>query len=182
MWQSSEEHSKLIGPQHMFGRKRTIMTKVNLPDDLPDNLPPWVEGHVRIYVESAGAAGHLWDSSVVPGGLGPVPTLLLMAVGRHSGTIRPLPLIYAKTGADYVIAASKGGRPRHPAWYLNLLANPEVAIWVATERLVTKARTAVGEEREALWAQMVAIYPPYVDYQAKTDRVIPVVVLERLNT
>jgi len=151
------------------------MSKITLPDD----LPPWVAGHVQVYVESGGAKGHLWDSSVVPGGLGPVPTLLLMAVGRHTGTIRPLPLIYAQIGKDYVIAASKGGRPRHPAWYLNLLANPEVEVWIATERLVVRTRTAVGAERKTLWAQMVSIYPPYADYQAKTDRVIPVVVLER---
>ena len=147
---------------------------------LPSNLPPWVQGHIERYVESGGAEGHMWDSSVVPGGLGPVPTLLLMAVGRRSGIIRPLPLIYGKTGTDYVIVASKGGRPKHPAWYLNLVAAPEVDVQVATERFRTRARTTVDVERETLWAQMVAIYPPFVDYQAKTDRVIPVVVLERI--
>ena len=127
---------------------------------LPSNLPPWVQGHMERYVESGGAEGHMWDSSVVSGGLGPVPTLLLMAAGRRSGTIRPLPLIYGKTAADYVIVASKGGRPKHPAWYLNLLAEPEVNIQVATERFPTRARTTVGAEREALWSQMVSIYPP----------------------
>ena len=89
---------------------------------LPSNLPPWVQGHMERYVDSGGAEGHMWDSSVVPGGLGPIATLLLMAVGRRSGTILPLPLLYGKTGDDYVIVASKGGRPKHPAWYLNLLA------------------------------------------------------------
>ena len=94
--------------------------------------------------------------------------------------LRPLPLLYGKTGNDYVIVASKGGRPKHPAWYLNLIAAPEVDIQVATDRFRVRARTTDGAEREALWAQMVAIYPPFVDYQAKTDRVFPVVVLERI--
>lgn len=147
---------------------------------LPGNLPPWVQGHMERYVDSGGAEGHMWDSSVVPGGLGPIPTLLLMAVGRNSGTIRPLPLLYGKTGDDYVIVASKGGRPKHPAWYLNLIAESEVDIQVATERYRVRVRTTAGAEREALWAQMVSIYPPFVDYQAKTDRVFPVVVLERI--
>lgn len=147
---------------------------------LPSNLPPWVQGHMERYVESGGADGHLWDSSVVPGGLGPIATLLLMAVGRRSGTMRPLPLLYGKTGNDYVIVASKGGRPKHPAWYLNLIAAQEVDIQVATDRFRVRPRTTDGAEREALWTQMVAIYPPFVDYQAKTDRMFPVVVLEHI--
>ncbi len=89
-----------------------------------------------------------------------------------------MPLIYGESGGSYVIVASKGGAPKHPAWYLNLDALPEVGVQVGTKRFTAKARTASGEERQRLWPQMAGIYPPYLDYQNKTDREIPVVVLD----
>jgi proline iminopeptidase len=91
-----------------------------------------------------------------------------------------MPLIYGKTDKGYVVVASKGGAPQHPGWYLNLVAHPEVEVQVVAERFRAKARTATGEERVELWKKMALIYPPYNAYQAKTDREIPVVVLERL--
>jgi deazaflavin-dependent oxidoreductase (nitroreductase family) len=144
---------------------------------LPAELPEWIRNHVSRYLESDGADGHLWDSSVA-GGSGMVPTLLLTTTGRKSGRSLLLPLIYAKTATGYAIVASKGGAPAHPAWYLNLSANAEVDVQVAAEKFKARARTLGGGERAKVWEQMVAIYPPYTAYQARTEREIPVVVLE----
>ncbi|MDH3214155.1 MAG: nitroreductase family deazaflavin-dependent oxidoreductase [Myxococcales bacterium] len=147
---------------------------------VPLRLPDWIRDHIRRYLDSDGADGHMWDSSVV-GGPGLVPTLLLTTTGRKSGTPQTLPLIYGKAGDGYAIVASKGGAPSHPAWYLNLSALPEVEVQVEARRFRAKARTATGSERSALWDQMVGIYPPYTDYQKRTEREIPVVVLEPLS-
>jgi deazaflavin-dependent oxidoreductase (nitroreductase family) len=141
-----------------------------------DGLPAWIADHVRLYLEDPDR-GHMWDSAAV-GGPGVLPTLLLTTTGRKSGRASILPLIYKEVGGSYVIIASKGGAPSHPAWYLNLLANPDCKIQVAHDRFQVRARTAEGEERESLWRQLVAIYPPYEDYQAATSRQIPVVVLD----
>jgi deazaflavin-dependent oxidoreductase (nitroreductase family) len=108
-----------------------------------------------------------------------IPTLLLTTVGRKSGRELTMPLIFGRSGQDYVIVASKGGAPAHPAWYLNLEANPSVRLQVKADKFAARARTAQAEERAALWKKMVAIYAPYELYQTKTDRQIPVVVLER---
>lgn len=143
------------------------------------NLPKWIGDHLRRYVESDGADGHMWDSAPV-GGPGPIPTLLLTTTGRRSGQSGIMPLIYGKTDKGYVVVASKGGAPQHPGWYLNLVAHPEVEVQVIAERFRAKARTATGEERAELWKKMATIYPPYNAYQAKTEREIPVVVLERM--
>lgn len=98
--------------------------------------------------------------------------------GRQSGRPRVAPLIYRRDGENYVIVASKGGADEPPAWYLNLVANPEVEIQVEDQRFVARARDAEGDERERLWAEMARIWPQYDDYQRKTERQIPVVVLE----
>jgi proline iminopeptidase len=123
----------------------------------------------------------MWDSSVA-GGKGLVPTLLLTTTGRKSGRTHVLPLIYGKAPEGYVIVASKGGAPAHPSWYLNLRDHPEVELQVGPEKLKARARTASGDERAALWRQMAAIYPPYDDYQRRTQREIPVVVLEPVKS
>lgn len=138
----------------------------------------WIQEHLARYMATDGAEGYLWDASV-GGGQGLVPTLLLTTVGRKSGRVLTMPLIFGRSGDDYVVVASKGGAPTHPAWYLNLQAQPEVELQVKAEKFKARARTAVGEERASLWARMVAIYGPYAQYQAKTDRQIPVVVLSR---
>ena len=146
---------------------------------VPTNLPQWIGEHLRRYVESDGADGHLWDTTSV-GGPGPVPTLLLTTIGRRSGQPITMPLIYGEADGKYVVVASKGGAPTHPGWYFNLVAQPAVEVQVLADRFRAKARTATGEERAHLWQTMAAIYPPYNTYQAKTQREIPVVVLERI--
>ena len=137
----------------------------------------WVARHVEQYLAD-GDAGHLWDSSIV-GGPGPLPTLLLTTVGRKSGEERIMPLLYGQADGAYAIVASKGGAPQHPAWYLNLLAQPVVKVQVARDRFTVTARIADGDERAQIWELMAQMYPPYRDYQAKTTRAIPVVMLER---
>ena len=145
---------------------------------IPESMPRWMADHMRRYLDSNGADGHLWDSAPV-GGPGLLPTLLLTTMGRRSGEKQTLPLLYGKTPSGYVIIASKGGHPQHPGWFLNLQANPEVGLMVASDRFNARARLATTDERPVLWAQMAAMYPPFVEYQTKTSREIPVVVLER---
>jgi deazaflavin-dependent oxidoreductase (nitroreductase family) len=137
--------------------------------EVTDSPVDWVADHTRRYLETGGEEGHEWR----PG----VPTLLLTTTGRKSGVKRRTALIYGRDNADYVIVASKGGTPEHPAWYLNLDADPEVEIQVLDSVLPATARTVTGEERERLWALMRQIWPAYDEYQTKTDREIPVVVL-----
>ena len=149
------------------------MTEINIPE----YLPPWIKEHVSLYLED-GEAGHLWDASL-GGGEGMLTTLLLTTTGRKSGKQLILPLIYRPTGTgSYCVIASKGGAPAHPAWFLNLEAEPRVHLQVATEKFDAVARVAEGDEREQLWDLMVDYYAPYTEYQAATDRQIPVVVLD----
>jgi deazaflavin-dependent oxidoreductase (nitroreductase family) len=126
--------------------------------------------HVKRYVETDGEEGHDWQG---------VSTLILTTTGRTSGEPRSTPLIYGTAGDDHVIVASKGGDPKHPGWYLNLTADPEVDVQVRAEKFHARARTATAEERTELWKLMSSIWPQYDEYQAKTGREIPVVVLER---
>ena len=135
-----------------------------------DSPRGWVNEHIQRYVATGGADGHEWR----PG----VPTLLLTTRGRRSGQLRRTALIYGRAGDAYVVVASQGGAPKHPAWYLNLEADPQVHVQVGAEELDARARTATGEERAGLWTEMAAIWPAYEDYQRKTDREIPVVVLD----
>ncbi len=92
-----------------------------------------------------------------------------------------MPLIYGEANGNYIIVASKGGAPRHPGWYLNLAANPRVEVQVRDRHFQATARTAAGPERASLWYQMRELHPPYDDYQAKTEREIPVVVVKPLS-
>jgi len=142
-------------------------------------MPEWVRDHLSRYLSTDGKDGYLWDASL-RGGEGMVPTLLLTTTGCKSGKSLTLPLIFGHFGSDYVVVASKGGAPAHPAWYLNLQAHPEVAVQVKAEKFKARARTAEGAERAELWRKMVEIYAPYEKYQAKTPRQIPVVVLTPL--
>lgn len=136
-----------------------------------DSPQGWVADHIRTYVETGGAQGHEWRPGVY--------TLLLTTRGRRTGRLRRTALIYGRDGDRYLVVASQGGAPSHPAWYLNLLADPEVQLQVGSEVFGARARTAGPEERARMWATMAAIWPQYDDYQAKTGRRIPVVVLER---
>ena len=139
-----------------------------MPDPVIDSPTHWVAEHIRRYVESGGDDGHDWRG---------VPTLLITTRGRASGLRRRSALIYGRDGDDYVLVASKGGAPNHPMWYLNLVAEPEVEIQVGAEILTATARTATGEERARLWATMTRIWPDYDEYQTRTARLIPVVVV-----
>ncbi len=142
-------------------------------------LPDWIAEHLRIYRESGGRDGHLFDASFAGGGKA-VPTLLLTTTGRRSGARHTMPLIYGTVDNSYVIIGSKGGAETQPSWYHNLLATPQVELQVAVEIFPARARVAQGAERERLWAHMASLYPPFLEYQRKTTREIPVVVLERV--
>jgi deazaflavin-dependent oxidoreductase (nitroreductase family) len=126
--------------------------------------------HVKRYVETDGEEGYEWQGTTI---------LILTTTGRKSGEERSTPLIYRDHGDDYVVVASKGGAPAHPAWYLNLSEQPEVTAQVKADRFPARARTATSEERPELWELMAEAWPQYNDYQKKTDRDIPLVVLER---
>jgi deazaflavin-dependent oxidoreductase (nitroreductase family) len=129
------------------------------------------EEHVRRYRETGGEVGHKWKRGS--------KTLLLTTTGRRSGEPRTKPLIYEQDGDRYVIVASKGGAPKHPDWYRNLEKDPNVELQVLDDVFPARARTAEGEERERLWQLVNRQWPDYESYQTKTDREIPVVVLER---
>jgi deazaflavin-dependent oxidoreductase (nitroreductase family) len=126
--------------------------------------------HVERYEATGGEEGHEWRPDVY--------TLILSTRGRKSGEERKTPLIYIRDDDRYVVIASKGGAPEHPAWYLNLEDEREVGVQVADETFRARARDATGEERERLWREMAEIWPDYDEYAKKTDRDIPVVVLE----
>ena len=145
---------------------------------LAPNLPAWMLEHTNRYLSSGGTDGHLYK--VTPPGYSEmdVPSLLLTTTGRKSGEKFIFPLFYGMTGHSYIIVASKGGAPAHPGWYKNLVANPEVEVQVGTKKFKAHARTTTGDERARLWVEAVKFWPPYADYEKKTDREIPVVVLD----
>lgn len=126
--------------------------------------------HVQRYQETDGAEGHDWQGTV---------TLLLTTTGRKSGKERTTPLIYQPDGDAYLIVASKGGADEPPLWYRNLEADPVVKVQVKGDKFTARARTATAEEKPAMWRKMAATWPAYDEYQTKTAREIPVVVLER---
>jgi deazaflavin-dependent oxidoreductase (nitroreductase family) len=126
--------------------------------------------HVERYRATDGAEGHDWQGT---------QTLLLTTTGRRSGEPRTTPLIYGPDGSSFVVVASKGGSDEPPAWYLNLAADPDVEVQVKGDRFKARARTASAEEKPRLWRMMTAEWPSYDEYQQKTEREIPVVVLER---
>jgi deazaflavin-dependent oxidoreductase (nitroreductase family) len=140
-----------------------------MSEQVTDSPSDWVAEHTRRYLESGGRDGHEWQ----PG----VPTLLLTTTGRRTGVKRRTALIYGQDGDRFVLVASKGGAPEHPAWYLNLVDDPEVEVQVLDDVFPATAQTAQGEERTRLWALMRSVWPAYDEYQTKTDREIPVVVL-----
>ncbi|MGW4063750.1 nitroreductase family deazaflavin-dependent oxidoreductase [Amycolatopsis sp. NPDC004747] len=128
--------------------------------------------HVRRYEETDGEVGHEWKEGV--------PTLVLTTTGRKTGQERKFALIYQEVDGNAVIVASKGGAPNHPGWYLNLVEHPEVGVQIKADKFKARARTTSGEERAKLWEKLAAVWPDYNSYAEKTDREIPVVVLERL--
>jgi deazaflavin-dependent oxidoreductase (nitroreductase family) len=133
-------------------------------------MPLYGQEHIDRYVATDGEEGHDWNGT---------QALLLTTTGRKTGQERISPLIYGRHGDDYLIVASKGGTPENPAWYLNLEANPEVGVQVKGDKFTANARTATPEEKAEMWPIMTKEWPDYDTYQTKTDRDIPVVVLER---
>ncbi|HEV2944636.1 MAG TPA: nitroreductase family deazaflavin-dependent oxidoreductase [Solirubrobacteraceae bacterium] len=142
--------------------------------DLADRSWPLLRrlmgGHTTLYRATNGLIGHRTP--------GLPPALLLDHVGAKSGTHRTSPLVYGRDGANFVLVASKGGYPKNPAWFHNLLAHPDTAVQVGSRRLDVHARVATGEERARLWALMLSVYGGYADYQRRTEREIPLVILE----
>lgn len=130
------------------------------------------DDHVRAYQESAGEIGYLWNGA---------PTLLLTTTGRKTGEQRTAPLIFGRDGDDYLVVASVGGMPKHPAWYLNLRAEPTARIQVGGDQFDVVARTATDDEKPRLWRIVNDVWPNYDTYQSRTERVIPVVVLSPLD-
>ena len=128
--------------------------------------------HVRRYEETDGAEGHEWQGT---------STLILTTTGRKSGQQRQHALIYTKHGNDYLVVGSRGGADQPPSWYLNLVANPDVRVQVKGDKFAARARTATPEEKPEMWRQMAEAWPAYDDYQKKTSREIPVVVLEPVS-
>ncbi len=128
--------------------------------------------HVRAYRETGGERGYHWRGTTI---------LLLTTIGRSSGEPRTTPLIHRVDDGRYIVIASKGGAPEHPDWFRNLSENPQIEIQVKDERFPVAATVAEGEERERLWRLMTEVWPDYDEYARKTDRRIPVVVLERAS-
>ena len=138
-----------------------------LPNDAPlDNEIGWVAEHTHMYLDSDGAEGHDWNGATC---------LVLTTMGRRSGKLRHNPLIYVEEANKYYVVASFGGKPHHPAWYLNLDTNPEVRIQVRDAVMDATARTLRGAEREAIMPKCLEMWPDYADYQTKTDRQFPLV-------
>jgi len=144
-----------------------------MPNALVDRSWPLLRrlaaGHVALYRASGGRLGHK------PPGLPPM--LLLDHVGARSGARRTMPLVYTRDGEDFVLVASKGGYPRHPAWFHNLKAHPDTTIQVGPRRIAVHARVASDEERARLWPRCVATYAGFAGYQQRAPRTIPLVVL-----
>jgi deazaflavin-dependent oxidoreductase (nitroreductase family) len=137
-------------------------------DEVLDSPTGWVASHVRSYLETNGEKGHLYQGW---------PTLLLTTRGRKSGKLRRTALIYGQDGDRYLLVASNAASPQHPAWYLNLVADPEVTVQVGPDVFTARARTAEADEKRLLWPVMTEIFPLYDKYQSQTDRELPLVIL-----
>jgi F420H(2)-dependent quinone reductase len=127
-------------------------------------------GHAKVYRATHGLVGYRFP--------GAPPVLLLDHVGAKSGVRRTTPLVFARDGANVILIASKGGYPKHPAWYHNLMAHPDVSIQIGSKRTDVHAREATPDEYDRLWGLAVRVYGGYEDYRRRTDRKIPLVVLE----
>jgi len=131
----------------------------------------WVRDQVELYESSGGTKG----TTLMDTGL---PVILLTTVGAKSGKIRKTPLMRVEHDGTYAVVASQGGAPTHPVWYFNVQADPHVELQDGPRKWDLTAREVTGDEKAAWWERAVAAYPPYAEYQTKTDRQIPVFVLE----
>jgi deazaflavin-dependent oxidoreductase (nitroreductase family) len=129
--------------------------------------------HVERYQATDGEEGYIWRNGVT--------VLILTTTGRRTGKQRSTPLIFRQHGDDYLVVASRGGSDQPPDWYLNLQANPDVQVQIKGDKFAARARTATPEEKPQLWREMTEVWPDYDKYQIKTEREIPVVMLERAS-
>lgn len=146
------------------------MDLMRVADRLWPVLNRVTKGHTAVYRATGGRIGHRFP--------GAPPMLLLDHLGARTGAGRTTPLVYVRDGENVVIVASKGGHPKHPAWYHNLRANPDTTIQIGSDRRPVHARTANSGERARLWDKAVETYGGYRGYQQRTEREIPLVVLE----
>ncbi len=158
---------RLARGRHTYACPRRLARLVAMAES-DDDL--FLDEHVRVYRETDGERGYHWRGTTI---------LLLSTLGRRSGEQRTTPLIHRVEDGRYIVVASKGGAPANPAWFENLTAEPAVTVQVLGEVFPARARVAEGAERERLWKLMNEVWPAYDEYQQKTDRLIPVVVLER---
>lgn len=157
------------------------MTAPKRPAQLDSPLLPKIfkvvgKGHVWVYRRTGGRIGGKWR--IGAGFRKPVPTMLLEHRGRKSGKVFVTPLLYMRDGEDVVIVASQGGRPEHPQWYRNLVANPDAFVEIGAERRPVRAVVADAEQRARLWPKLVDIYADFDTYQSWTEREIPVILLQ----
>ena len=142
--------------------------------DLADRSWPLLRrlmgGHAAVYRATNGLIGHRFP--------GFAPMLLVDHVGAKSATKRTSPLVYAQDGENVILVASKGGYPKNPAWFHNLMANPDTSVQIGSRRRPVHARVADPQERKRLWPKVVEVYGGYEDYQRRTEREIPLVILE----
>jgi deazaflavin-dependent oxidoreductase (nitroreductase family) len=138
---------------------------------ITESALPFAAEHIARYVATNGEDGHIWNG---------VPCLLITTTGAKTGRLIRQALIYGRSATGgYVVVASKGGAPAHPGWYFNMMANPTVTVQVQGDVFEATVRVAEGQERAELWTQMVGIWKDYDEYATRTERVIPVVVLDR---
>lgn len=147
-------------------------------------LKPMFAEHLNAYLSTNGLEGYLYDTTVGGGASKVTTCLILKTIGRKTGRVSMVPLIYSAWGDEYIIVGSKGGADKHPAWFVNMTAQPEVDFQVRDKIFRASWRIAEGDERARIWDYVTQYFPPYAEYQTKTERQIPVVVLttkERLN-
>jgi len=156
---------------HDPSRRAITLTRMDTQEEVIDSPTEWVAKHIQSYEETNGGTGHEWFG---------VTALLLTTRGRKSGKLRRTALYYGQDSDRYLIVASRGGADVHPAWYLNLTANPEVQVQIQADKFTARAHTAMAEEKPRLWKIMADHFPKYEEYQKGTDRDIPVVILERV--
>jgi len=158
---------------HGEGQSGGIMALMPLQGEYEPSPSQWVRDQVEAYERSGGAeANTLGDTGL--------PVIVVTTRGNKSGKVRKFPLMRVEHDGEYALVASKGGAPSHPVWYYNLVADPTaVTIQDGPEPFDAKARELTGDERTKWWDRAVAAYPPYREYQEKTDRLIPVFVASR---
>ena len=155
---------------------RLIVIDMSVDGEYEPSPSEWVRNQVAEYEASGGErANTLLDTGM--------PIVIVTTRGNKSGKIRKTPLMRVEHDGDYVLVASKGGAPNHPVWYYNLVANPgAVTIQDGPEPFEVEVRQLSGDEKATWWDRAVAAYPPYADYQAKTEREIPVFLATRKST